>query len=88
MIAAPLSESFGRLVVYRVTTLASMLFALGAGFSNSFAALCVCRFFTGFFGSSCLAVGSGTLADLYPPRSRALAAIIFLTGPFLGPAFG
>lgn len=69
IISAPISETYGRLMVYRTTSFISMLFTLGAGFSNTFAALCACRLFAGLFGSSCLAVGSGTMADLFPTVS-------------------
>jgi MFS family permease len=65
-----------------------MLFTLGAGFSNNFASLLVCRFFAGFFGSPVLAVGAGTSADIWPPRQRAVAASFFLMAPFAGPALG
>lgn len=84
IISAPISETYGRLMVYRSTSFISMLFTLGAGFSNTFAALCACRFFAGLFGSSCLAVGSGTMADLYPQAKRGPALICYMTAPFLG----
>ncbi|KAF2816742.1 MFS general substrate transporter [Mytilinidion resinicola] len=88
VLAAPVSESLGRSIVYRTTLPVSMLFTLGAGFSNSFAALLVCRFFAGFFGSPVLAVGAGTNADIWPPRQRAIATSFFLMAPFAGPALG
>lgn len=56
MLAAPMSESFGRLIVYRLSLPISMLFTLGAGFSNTFGGLLVCRFLAGTFGSPVLAV--------------------------------
>jgi len=88
MLAAPVSETYGRRIVYRVSLPISMLFTLGAGFSRSFASLLVCRFFAGFAGSPVLAVGAGTNADLFPPRYRAAATSCFLLAPFLGPALG
>lgn len=45
-----LSEKFGRSPVYLVSLPLFALFTLGAGYSNSFGALAVCRFFAGFFG--------------------------------------
>ncbi|KAI4199844.1 MAG: hypothetical protein LQ348_001814 [Seirophora lacunosa] len=44
-----LSERFGRSPVYLVSLPIFALFILGAGYSKSFAALAVCRFFAGFF---------------------------------------
>jgi MFS family permease len=88
MIGAPLSETKGRVVVYRVTLPVSLLFTLGAGFSKNFATLLVCRFLAGVTGSPVLAVGAGTNADLYPPRYRAVSVSLFLVAPFAGPALG
>lgn len=66
----------------------SLLFTLGAGFSQSFGTLVVCRLFAGLLGSGCLAVGAGTNSDLYAHFSRAVASAMFLMAPFLGPALG
>lgn len=85
---APLSEGHGRKIVYLVSSPISMLFTLGAGFSQGFASLCVCRFFAGLSGSPALAVGAGTNADLFPPRQRALTTSLFLMAPFAGPSLG
>jgi MFS family permease len=88
MLAAPISETYGRLIVYRTSLPISMLFTLGGGFSKSFGSLLVCRFLAGMTGSPVLAVGAGTNADLFPPRHRAAATSFFLLAPFLGPSLG
>jgi MFS family permease len=41
ILTAPLSEGHGRRIVYFVTAPIFMLFILGAGFSKSYASLCV-----------------------------------------------
>ena len=88
MIAAPLSETYGRKGVYIYTLPVSLLFTLGAGFSQNFGSLLVCRFFAGLFGSPVLAVGGGTNVEIWKPIHRAAATSMFLLAPFLGPAFG
>lgn len=88
VLAAPISETLGRRVVYLVSAPIAALFTLGAGFSNTFAALAITRFFAGFFGSPVLAVGAGTNVDLWAPVHRAVATAAFLLAPFLGPAIG
>jgi MFS family permease len=88
MATAPLSEFYGRKIVYLVSSPIFMLFTLGAGFSKSFYSLVICRFFAGFAGSPALAVGAGSNADLFPPRQRAIATSMFLAAPFAGPALG
>lgn len=88
IISAPLSENHGRKIVYLVSAPIFMIFTLGAGLSNSLAALLVCRFFAGLTGSPALAVGAGTNADLFPPRQRAVVTSCFLMAPFAGPSLG
>jgi MFS family permease len=86
--SAPLSEKYGRKIVYLVSSPVFMLFTLGAGFSESFASLVVCRFFAGLTGSPALAVGAGSNADLFVPHQRAKITAVFLTAPFAGPSLG
>lgn len=88
ILAAPISETKGRRVVYLISLPLSALFTLGAGFSNNFASLGICRFFAGFFGGPSLAVGAGTSVDIWPPVYRAVATGSFILAPFLGPALG
>lgn len=88
MIAAPVSELFGRHIVYRLSIPIFILFTLGAGFSQTFAQFLICRFFAGASGGPVLAVGAGTNADLWPAEIRAIATSLFLLAPFLGPALG
>jgi len=85
---APLSEGHGRKIVYLISSPIFMLFTLGTGLSKSFASVCVCRFFAGFFGSPALAVGAGTNVDLFLPHQRAMTTGLFLMAPFAGPALG
>jgi len=87
-LAAPISEQFGRSVVYKLSGPLYLLFILGSGFSKSFGGLLVCRLLAGMSGGPVLAVGAGTNADLYPPVFRAVATTMFVMMPFLGPALG
>jgi MFS family permease len=88
VLAAPISETFGRRIVYLSTLPISLLFTLGAGASQNFGSFLVCRFFAGAIGGPCLAVGAGTNVELFRPLNRAAATSLFLLSPFLGPAFG
>ena len=88
VLAAPISETKGRKVVYLTTLPVAALFTLGAGFSKSLRSLVITRFFAGFFASPVLAVGGGTNNDLWFPVYRANATSLFLLAPFLGPALG
>jgi len=88
MISAPLSEMYGRRLIYMVATPMSLLFTLGAGFAKNFTTLVVCRFFAGALGSSPLAVGAGTIADLWGGRHIARAMTLFFVTSLLGPSLG
>ena len=88
VLAAPISETKGRKVVYLVSLPLGALFTLGAGFSQNFAALAITRFFAGFFCSPVLAVGAGTNVDIWAPIHRGVSTSLFLLAPFVGPALG
>jgi MFS family permease len=88
MLAAPLSETVGRSMVYRVSLPFSALFTVGCAVAQNIATIIVCRFFAGFFAGPVLSIGAGTIADIFPPSERGLATSLFLLAPFLGPAIG
>lgn len=82
---APMSEMFGRASVFNFTNVLFVAFTLGCGFSNSIATLIILRFFAGFNGSACLALGGGVIADMIAPDSRGKATAIWSIGPLMGP---
>lgn len=85
VIAAPISETMGRALVYKITMPIYMLFILAAGLSSSFGGLLACRFLAGLAGAPCLAVGAGTVADLFEPHEMVTSGSIFIMTAFLGP---
>lgn len=87
-VAAPLSETFGRRSVYILATPVAMLFILGSGFSRSIGALAVCRLLAGVAISAPLAVGAGTILDIWSGLNANRAIILLMTIAFLGPALG
>ncbi|KAH8756263.1 major facilitator superfamily domain-containing protein [Diaporthe sp. PMI_573] len=88
IIAAPVSEYYGRRIVYLTTVPIFGLFILGSGFAKTFATLLACRFLAGLFGSAVVSVGGGTNADIWPPKLAGLVYPFYFVSPFLGPAFG
>ena len=70
---APLSEIYGRQLVFTVTFGAFTAFNAGCAGSNNVATLLVLRFFAGAFGSSPLTNGGGVVADIFPASQRGLA---------------
>jgi hypothetical protein len=51
MLFAPLSETLGREIVFRITMFLFFCFSIGCALSPNFPALLTFRFFSGFFGS-------------------------------------
>ena len=88
VLAAPLSETYGRRIVYLTSVPISGLFTIGAGFSQNIAALTICRFFAAFFCSPGLSIGTGTASDVWKPEERGVPMACFVTTVQLGPAFG
>jgi len=88
VLAAPMSETFGRRGTYIPYILLYALFILGSGFSRNIASLVICRFFAGVFGSPALSVGGGTIADIWAPQNRGIPMALVVLVPFLGPSLG
>ena len=59
LLAAPISELYGRRVIYWTNPLLLVIFNAIAAASNNLAVLIIFRFFAGVGGSGILAVGAG-----------------------------
>jgi MFS family permease len=88
LIWAPLSEVYGRRIIFVVSYTAFVAFSIGAVFAPSIAALLVLRFLASAFGASTMANTGGIIADMFEKKERGLATGLFATTPFLGPALG
>ncbi|XMA08791.1 hypothetical protein WAI453_001582 [Rhynchosporium graminicola] len=85
---APLSELYGRQVLFFGTYLALTAFNAGAAGSQNIETLIILRFLAGAFGSSPLTNAGGVIADMFPASERGLAMSVFAAAPFLGPTIG
>jgi MFS family permease len=88
VVGGPLSETVGRYPVYIIMMLLGTLFTMGAGFTPTFAGLCVLRFLAGFCYAPTLAIAAGTINEIFRPVKRAIPSTIFILMPFLGPGLG
>lgn len=62
-----------------------ILFTLGAGLSKSIGGILICRFFSALFGAPAVAVGAGSVADLWDlQQGGGIAGMFFILMPFLG----
>lgn len=88
MISSPLSETFGRKLVYLLTLPLFDIFMLGAGLSNNLASLFICRFLAGLFAAPGVSVAAATISDFTDPRQRVVPLAIYYSIPFIGSAIG
>lgn len=82
---APLSEQYGRLIVYHSCNTVYLAFTIGCALSTDIAMFLVFRFIAGCAASGPLTIGGGTVADVIPQEKRGKAMAIFGMGPLLGP---
>lgn len=88
MIWAPLSELYGRQIIFTITYGVLTAFNAAAAGSQNMTTLIVLRFMAGAFGSSPLTNAGGVIADMFSARERGLALTAFASAPFMGPVFG
>lgn len=74
---APMSELYGRQLLFFGTYAALTAFNAGAAGSQNSWTLIILRFFAGAFGSSPLTNAGGVIADMFPAKQRGLAMALF-----------
>ncbi|CAH0023994.1 unnamed protein product [Clonostachys rhizophaga] len=88
MIFAPLSEIYGRGIIYHTTNLCFLAFTIACAVAPTFSSLIGFRFLAGLFGSVPLTNGGGSIADMIRQEKRGAAMSAFAVGPLLGPIIG
>ncbi|CZR50765.1 related to multidrug resistant protein [Phialocephala subalpina] len=88
LILAPLSETFGRKVLYLWCFTIFTLLQIPTALAKTLPVLVTSRTLAGFFGSVGIANGGGTISDMYDPSERAEIFGWYLLGPLLGPSLG
>lgn len=80
---APLSELYGRRILFITTHAVVVAFVAGSAGANSMGSLLVFRFLAGTFGASSLTNSGAILADLFPQSERGIALSVFSAAPFM-----
>ncbi|KXG53352.1 Major facilitator superfamily domain, general substrate transporter [Penicillium griseofulvum] len=88
LIWAPMSELFGRQIVFVTTYCGLTIFCAACTGAKNIETMLVFRFLSGAFGSSPLTNSGGVIADMFMARERGLALSAFALAPFLGPVIG
>jgi MFS family permease len=85
LLFAPLSELYGRLILYHICNTVYFAFTAGCAFSTNVEMFLVFRFICGCAASSPMSIGGGTVADVTAPQKRGKSMALFTMGPILGP---
>ncbi|KAK3347947.1 major facilitator superfamily domain-containing protein [Neurospora tetraspora] len=85
LVIAPLSEIYGRLIVYHGCNVCFIAFLIACAEAPSFNALIAFRFLSGIFGSCAVTNGGGTISDMITQEKRATAMALMTMGVLLGP---
>lgn len=88
LIIAPLSELYGRTIVYHVCNSLFVIFSAACALSTNVGMLMAFRFLSGFAGVAVVTCGSGSIADVMPPEQRGRSMALWSLGPLLGPVIG
>lgn len=73
LFAGPLSEAYGRNVMYLTTAFCYLLFVLGTALVKNFGAQIVCRLFVGLFAATTLTINGSSVSDQFGPLERSVA---------------
>ncbi|KAI9147176.1 cycloheximide resistance protein [Paramyrothecium foliicola] len=87
-VIAPLSELYGRALIFRICTLLFAIFNIACAIAGSFDSLIVYRLLAGIAGSCPGTLGAGTIADLIVREKRGAVIAAYAMGPVLGPTIG
>ncbi|KZV61185.1 MFS general substrate transporter [Peniophora sp. CONT] len=88
LVASPVSEMWGRNIVYRTSFITFFAFNFAVAFAPNIAVYLVFRFVTGWCGAAFLSVAGGSVSDLFPKDKVATPVAVYTLSPFLGPEIG
>lgn len=88
MVVAPLSEMYGRVILYHISNVLFVVFTIACAVSSNIGMLIAFRLLAGIAGSTVLTIGGGTVTDMFIQEERGGAMAIWSMGPLLGPVIG
>lgn len=85
---APLSELYGRVVVYNSCNVIFFAFTIMCATAHDSGTLLAARFWAGAVGVAPITCGGASIAELLPREQRGRAMAMWSVGPLMGPVFG
>ena len=77
LLIAPLSEMYGRVIIYHSTNFLFIILTIACAVSSNFNMLVGFRFLEGIAGSAVITMGGGTIADVFCQAERGAAISIW-----------
>lgn len=84
----PLSEQYGRRLIFLVTFPVYACFQVGCALSKNTASIIIFRLLGGLFAAAPLTNSGALISDIWDAKTRGKALALFTLAPFVGPAFG
>ncbi|KAL6825362.1 cycloheximide resistance protein [Trichoderma camerunense] len=88
LLLPPLSELYGRVIVYNATNVLFVVFTILCAVSHNEAMLLGFRFLSGFAGVATISIGPASIADIMPREKRGRAVSLWAVGTVIGPMVG
>ncbi|KAK9367280.1 major facilitator superfamily domain-containing protein, partial [Lipomyces kononenkoae] len=88
MLYAPLSEFYGRRIIYILSFTFYLAFQFPVGFGTNITSVLINRLLSGLAGSAFMSVAGGTVSDLFSKEEIGKPMMVFTAAPFLGPEIG
>ncbi|KAF2832900.1 MFS multidrug transporter-like protein [Ophiobolus disseminans] len=88
LVIGPLSEVYGRKVVFHATSVWFLIWNLACGFADEKGVLIAARLLAGLGASAAFSLAYGVLGDVWPPEQRGRSVSLYLLVPLTGAAIG
>ncbi|KAI0301206.1 MFS general substrate transporter [Multifurca ochricompacta] len=88
LFSGPLSEVYGRNIIYRVSFTFFFVFAFPVAFAPNIAIFLLFRFVTGLCGAAFLSVAGGSISDMFSNAKVGTPMAVYTMTPFFGPEVG
>lgn len=88
LVIAPMSELYGRAIMFRSCAILFTLFNVACAVANSLGSLIAYRLLAGIAGSCAGTLGASSIADMIVREKRGAAMSAYVMGPTFGPTIG
>lgn len=88
LVIAPLSELYGRAVMFRSCAILFTIFNVACAVADSLGSLIAYRLLAGIAGSCAGTLGASSIADMIVREKRGAAMAAYVMGPTIGPTIG